>query len=328
MLVLSNDLLFNSEAGGRSRLAAIRAELDGDGTAVKWRDAALCPRASMARVHTGKYLRRLEELRGRAEKVYAHRTILPGSMAAIASAAGAAVGAVTAVCSGEATQALVVVEPPGHHAEADRGMGFCAVNNVAVAVAHALGDLGCRRVLVVDWDVHHGNGTQRAFEDRSDVLFFDCHQDDLFPGSGAVEEVGHGAGEGYTVNVPLPPAMTDDDYVSVFDRVLAPRAEAFAPDLVVVSAGFDAHAEDPLGGMAVSENGFARLCAVVAGIARAYSANRMVLVLEGGYNATAVARSIGACVRVLAGHTVPAKTATPGAACESVIERVRALHGL
>jgi histone deacetylase 6 len=217
-------------------------------------------------------------------------------------AAGAAAEAAVAVARGQAPSAAAVIRPPGHHAESGLAMGFCFFNNAAVA-ARAAQRAGCRRVLVLDNDVHHGNGTQHIFEADPTVLYASLHRHDggsFFPGTGAADEVGTGAGEGFTVNVPWSgPGPGDGDYVAAFCRVLLPVAYEFAPDLVVLSAGFDAAAGDPLGGCRVSPAGYAHMVALLRPLAP------LVVLLEGGYNLRATAESVEACVRVLAGERPP-----------------------
>lgn len=237
----------------------------------------------------------------------------PGSTDASYLAAGAAIEAVTAVMQGAADNAFALVRPPGHHAEVDRAMGFCVFANVAIAAEHARQTLGAQRVLVVDWDVHHGNGTQHVFEARDDVLVFSAHQWPHYPGTGGQHEQGRGAGTGYTINAPLPAGLGDGDYASIFREVLRPVAESFRPDLVLVSAGFDAHRDDPLGGMAVTADGFAGLCGVVREIAGLSAGGKLVLVLEGGYDLAGLADSVHACVEVLAGATPPVAAAASAA---------------
>lgn len=261
----------------------------------------------LSRVHEDDYVQRVLELHGKQVQLDADTSLSERSVDAALLAAGAGVDAVTAVMSGAHDNAVALVRPPGHHAEAGRGMGFCVFNNVAIAAAHAVEALGCERVLVIDWDVHHGNGTQHTFESRRDVTFFSTHRYPFYPGTGAAREVGHGAGEGYTVNVPLPPNRTDGDYGLVFRDVLGPIAEQLDPDLVLVSAGFDAHLRDPLGGMQVSGDGFARLCADVHDLAERCSDSRLVLMLEGGYDLEALRESMRGCVEVLTGSTAPAR---------------------
>jgi acetoin utilization deacetylase AcuC-like enzyme len=223
-------------------------------------------------------------------------------------------------------------------------MGFCLFNNVAIAAAEARAVLGCERVLIVDWDVHHGNGTQQAFFDRRDVLFFSIHQVPLYPGTGWLDEVGEGAGLGHTVNVPLPPGCGDAEYEAALQELLRPIADAYRPDLVLVSAGFDAHRDDPLANMEVSDRGFAAMTQVVRDIATRHAGGRLVLVLEGGYDLDSLGRNVRQTVDMLTGARVGAPSgleAAPNAShgatalkppdavsaqARAILERVRAQH--
>jgi acetoin utilization deacetylase AcuC-like enzyme len=299
------------------RLRAIRAALEG--APGEWVVPAPAAREDLLRVHDAAHVDRIEALRGRVAGLDPDTATSPGSVEAALLAAGAAVQAVDA-----GGRAFALVRPPGHHAEPDRAMGFCLFNNVAVAAAHALAT-GRERVLVVDWDVHHGNGTQDAFYDRDDVLFFSTHRFPFYPGTGGAREHGRGPGEGYTVDVPLPPGLGDGDYARVFSEVLLPIADDFRPDLVLVSAGFDAHRDDPLGGMALTEEGFATLCGVVADIADRHAGGRLVLVLEGGYDLRGLARGVRACADVLGG-AAPPPPGGPTARGDAVVGAVQALQ--
>ncbi|MFZ5470964.1 MAG: histone deacetylase, partial [Myxococcota bacterium] len=226
-------------------------------------------------------------------------------------AAGAAVQAVEEVLAGRASNAFALVRPPGHHAETARAMGFCLFNNVAIA-AETARRVGAARVLVLDWDVHHGNGTQAAFWKRRDVMYLSSHQFPFYPGTGAPFEIGEGEGEGYTVNCALPGGQGDADYGCVFHELFIPVAEAYRPELVLVSAGFDAHRADPLGGMRVTERGFAAMCSAVKDLADRVCQGRLVLVLEGGYDLDALNDSVRACIEVLSGRRT--ESFPPGAA--------------
>ena len=179
-------------------------------------------------------------------------------------------------------------------------MGFCIFNNAAIA-AVAARRLGAERVMVLDWDVHHGNGTQHVFEQRRDVLYLSSHQYPYYPGTGASGEVGVGEGAGYTVNCPLPPGQSDADYGAVFHDLFLPVADAFRPEIIIVSAGFDAHARDPLADMRVTERGFAAMCSSLDALARSACAGKLVLLLEGGYHPNALAQSVRACLEVMTG---------------------------
>ncbi|HET97676.1 MAG TPA: histone deacetylase [Desulfurivibrio alkaliphilus] len=216
-------------------------------------------------------------------------------------AAGAALKGVDLVTAGEAANAFALVRPPGHHAEHDHTRGFCLFNNVAVAAHHALRNLGLERILIVDWDLHHGNGTQHAFYDSDRVLYFSTHQYPYFPGSGAWSETGSGRGEGYTINVPLPGGQDDAAYARIFNELLTPLAEQYRPELIMVSVGFDIYGGDPLGTMMVSELGFAYLTRVLRELAAGLCGGRLVLVLEGGYDLTIMERGVMACLGELAG---------------------------
>lgn len=256
----------------------------------------------LATVHTPRLREYLRGLRGRREVIDPDTVTSPDSYDAAVLAAGASVQAVEDVMAGRAQNAFALVRPPGHHAEPDRSMGFCLLNNVAIA-AEAARRQGAERVLIFDWDVHHGNGTQEAFWQRRDVLYMSAHQYPYYPGTGAPSEVGEGPGAGYTVNCGLPGGSTDADYGALCQELFLPVAEAFKPDLVLVSAGFDAHREDPIGGMVLTERGFAALCTAFGELSRATCGGRLVLVLEGGYSLEGLSRSVHACVEVLAGQT-------------------------
>ncbi|MDQ3696346.1 MAG: histone deacetylase, partial [Chloroflexota bacterium] len=188
--------------------------------------------------------------------------------------------------------------PPGHHATPGRGMGFCLLNSIAVAAAHAIAR-GLDRVLILDWDVHHGNGTQEAFYETERVFFCSLHQSPLYPGTGAENERGSGAGAGFTLNIPLRPGLGDEEYETAFAETVIPAARAFRPELVLVSAGFDAHQDDPLAGMRLTEAGFVRMTRAALAVAAASASGRLVAILEGGYDPSALGRSVAAVLTTL-----------------------------
>ncbi|MFO0759616.1 MAG: histone deacetylase [Byssovorax sp.] len=256
-------------------------------------------RAELLRVHAAEYVDRVLGLRGSPGAIDPETVLSAGSVEAALRAAGGCVELVEALLAGEAENGLALVRPPGHHAGVSGGMGYCVFNNLAVAAAHALG-CGVERILVVDWDVHHGNGTQEIFEEDPRVLFFSIHQSLLFPRSGAASERGRGRGEGSTLNVPVPPGAGDAEYLAAFADVLAPAARALQPELVLVSAGFDAHEADPMSETRVTTEGFGSLCRAVRAIADHWAGGRLGLVLEGGYDLASLAASARRCVEVLA----------------------------
>lgn len=221
-------------------------------------------------------------------------------------AAGAAIAAVDTVLDTGTTRSFVIARPPGHHATPSRPMGFCLLNTVAIAAAHAL-HRGLERVAILDWDVHHGNGTQDAFYERSDVLFCSLHRAPFYPGTGSAAETGAGNGKGYTLNIPLPAGTDDTVYLHQLRTVVVPAIVAFKPDLLLVSAGYDAHIHDPLGGMRVTDAGFQEFTRIAIAIAQQCCADRLALVLEGGYNPPTLARCVADAIEIL-----DAEPASPG----------------
>jgi len=244
-------------------------------------------------IHAPAYVDRVEEYSrgGRAIIDSMDTAISPHSFEVALLAAGGVLAAVDAVVEGKAASAFCAVRPPGHHALRDVAMGFCLFNNIAVAARYAQRRHGLKRILIVDWDVHHGNGTQDAFYEDPSVLFFSIHQYPFYPGTGSAAEAGRGEGSGFTLNAPMEAGAGDDDYRRVFGETLAPRVLEFRPDLILISAGFDAHRSDPLGGMSLTEPGYERLTEMVQAWAGDFCSGRVVSVLEGGYDLQALARS-------------------------------------
>jgi acetoin utilization deacetylase AcuC-like enzyme len=215
-------------------------------------------------------------------------------------AAGGVISAVDAV-NNNMDSVFALVRPPGHHAEPDKGMGFCLFNNVAIGARYAQ-SIGLSKVLIVDWDVHHGNGTQKAFYNDGSVLYFSIHQYPHYPGTGKLKEIGAGNGKGRTINVPLPMGAKDDDYIYVFNEILVPAARQFKPDIIFVSAGQDGHMDDPLSGMNLSSTGFAMMSDVVRSLSDELCSAKLVLALEGGYNYQALGESVVLIFKSLLGE--------------------------
>jgi acetoin utilization deacetylase AcuC-like enzyme len=245
-------------------------------------------------VHAPSYLAHLKSLAPTSGRVSLDpdTAMSPGTLGAALLAAGGALAAVDAILAGHIDNAFCAVRPPGHHAERSRAMGFCFFNNVAIAARYLQRKHGIERILIVDWDVHHGNGTQHSFYDDPSILFFSTHQYPHYPGTGLASERGEGEAEGLTINVPLSSGLGDAEYREIFEQVLVPAADRFKPEFVLISAGFDAHRDDPLAGMGLTEEGYATLTGIVAGIARRHSQRRIISSLEGGYDLTALAASV------------------------------------
>jgi acetoin utilization deacetylase AcuC-like enzyme len=276
----------------------------------------LMPRAAtedeLATVHEREYIQKVkaaahkvareQDSGGRKTRFFATDTFVSArSYEAAIKAAGAPLTAIDAILDGEIDNAYCLVRPPGHHAVAESAMGFCLFNNVAIAARYAIDKHGLERVMIIDYDVHHGNATQEMFYDDPRVLYFSIHQSPFYPGTGLSDECGAGAGLGTTINVPLPATTGYETYEPVFRQVMAPAADRFDPQLILVSAGFDAHWKDPLGGMYLSTAGYAKLTGIIIELAQTLCSGRLVFVQEGGYDLLAMAGCVATCINLLLG---------------------------
>ncbi len=319
-----------------ARLQVIMAHLEESGllarlTPIEPRDATA---ADLEAVHSYELI---AKVRGTAEEgggwLDPDTYVVPRSYDAALRAAGGVLAATDAVLDGSVASAFCLVRPPGHHATPNRAMGFCLFNNVALAAAHALQRGGLERVAVVDFDVHHGNGTQDAFYADPRVLYFSTHQHPFYPGSGYWAETGEGPGKGTTVNVPLPRGCGYDEYLRVYREVCVPVVRRFRPHLLLVSAGFDAHFADPLAQMLLSTRGYYDIASLLQELADELCEGRAVYALEGGYDHTALAWSVRACLDALLGDPLAedplgAGPQVPGPDIEVVLSAVRRAHGL
>ncbi len=252
-------------------------------------------------IHAPAYVERIASTAGRTSTYLDPDTSTCAySWEAASKAVGGLLNLVSAVVKGELRNGFAFVRPPGHHAEHDRAMGFCLFNNIAVAARYALNNLGLERVAVIDWDLHHGNGTQHSFYDDPRVMFISTHQYPHYPGTGRIEEVGKGDGRGYTLNVPFSSGAGDAEFVAVYHRLIAPVLESYKPELILVSAGFDAHERDPLGGLSLSTEGYEQMIQILQHLAAELCSHRIVLTLEGGYDLIALRDSTEVILRSLA----------------------------
>ncbi len=333
MLLVTMDVRFQDHETGLShpehpsRLQAVRrglVQLGLDDESVQIA-ARLATRRELERVHTAEYLDSLEHICAQGGGRIDVDTVASARSWEVASyAAGAGLAAIERLRAGDGTAALLALRPPGHHAVRAHGMGFCLMNNIAIAAAAltALGD----RVVIIDWDAHHGNGTQEIFEADPNVLYVSLHQSPLYPGTGSIHEVGVGLGRGATINIELAPGTTGDGYLAAFDRIIEPACARFAPDWVLISAGFDAHRADPLTDMGLSSGDFADLTA--RAMALAPQPGRVMVLLEGGYDLEALEHSVVATASTLMGAAHRPERSTSGTVDEGVLDRVSHIHGL
>jgi len=310
------------------RLAAAREFLEDAGLWAKAevRGARPATPAELGACHDPRYVREaLSALASPPGHFDADTFFSEGSLAASLGAAGGTIDLGRDVFDGKLAGGFALVRPPGHHATRGRAMGFCIFNNIAACAAALLESKRAERVWIVDFDVHHGNGTQDIFYPRGDLLFSSIHQWPFYPGSGTGDELGAGAGKGFTVNVPWPAGAGDDEYLSALRDFLVPLAEEFKPQAILASAGFDAHHEDLLGGMKLTREGYAGIAQLLLDAARRLCDGRLLFVLEGGYNVEASAEALGAIVAVMTGKKAATDAGPPGRRYKDSVDRTRSL---
>ena len=289
-----------------ARLEALHAMLDTPGMMGQY--VPITPRYAtpddIALVHSQAYIDRIARTAGLAcESLDADTITTPDTYDTALLAAGGALSAVDAVLNGRTDNAFALVRPPGHHAAANHAAGFCIFNNTAIAARYALARRGLKRILIADWDLHHGDGTQSIFYEDPQVLYFSTHEFLSYPGTGGIDDTGQGPGKGFTINVPLKAGGDNAMFVKAFRGILQPVALAFRPDLIVLSAGFDTHHEDPLGSMRVTPSGFAAMTRILMDTADVCCGGRLVAILEGGYHTGALTESVKAVLMELRDET-------------------------
>ncbi|MDZ7363026.1 MAG: histone deacetylase [candidate division KSB1 bacterium] len=287
------------------RLQAIHQQLEKSGllSRVNVFQPAPAERETLALVHPRNYIENIADACARAGQGRAaldsDTIVSKDSCIAAQLAAGAAVEAVAKVSRGELSNAFCAVRPPGHHAERATAMGFCLFNNVAIAAEWLVREKHAEKILIIDWDVHHGNGTQHIFYERGEIFYLSLHQWPLYPGTGREDETGAGKGKGATLNVPLPPGTTEQKYLDIFFKTAENVFKKFQPDFLLLSAGFDAHRDDPLANLQLTEAAFGKMTQFAAELAESVGGGKLVSLLEGGYNLTALAGSVAAHVEKL-----------------------------
>lgn len=261
----------------------------------------LAPREWIEQIHSPYYIDQVEYACSNGETIldYGDTVISAESFQAALRAAGGAIAAADYVMENKVNNVFAAVRPPGHHAEKTQAMGFCIFNNIAIAARYLQKKYELEKIFILDWDVHHGNGTQHSFEDDPTVFYCSLHQYPHYPGTGAARERGTGAGEGFTLNIPMSAGSTDEEYIKAFEEKVVPAADSFSPDFVLISAGFDAHQDDPLAGINLTDDTYYRMSKIMKEIAENHCSGRLISFLEGGYNLSALARSTAAHLKAL-----------------------------
>jgi acetoin utilization deacetylase AcuC-like enzyme len=318
------------------RLKAIIAMLESTGladrlTLIKPRPTTL---EELSLVHEKAYIARIEEMNMKGGGFIDGETVMSlDTYEAALNAAGGVMAAVDAVMAGTVNSAFALVRPPGHHAAPGRGMGFCIFNNVAIAAAYALKKYSLKRIAIIDFDVHHGNGTQAVFDNEPSVMYISTHQFPHYPGTGNFNETGRGSAAGTKVNIPLPRGCGDTEYLRVFREIIVPVVKRYQPELILVSAGYDPHWSDELAEMQVSISGFARMVSIIKELADEFCGGKLVLALEGGYGLEALAYSVKATFEIMLGVKEPGDPMGPSPhqytpQIDTLIDAVKKTHGL
>jgi len=313
------------------RISALGGAIDARGEVL----TRFAPRAAtpdeILRVHSREHFDRIAEASGRAPTQLDPDTYIAAESLEVALlAAGGSTELALRVARAELDSGFAAVRPPGHHAESDRAMGFCLFNNVAIAARALQKEESVDRIMILDWDVHHGNGTQHCFESDPSVLYASIHQFPFYPGTGAIGETGVGRGEGFTFNVPLPAGCGDREYVGVMEHLIAPAARSFRPEMILISCGFDAHRDDPLAAMNVTREGYRDMAAIARALADDLCEGRILFVLEGGYAASGLEDGVNAVLDVIQAEDSPElpKSAplSTGSVLDRVVEQVSRAH--
>jgi acetoin utilization deacetylase AcuC-like enzyme len=313
-----------------SRMGAVSRALAAP--SLSGRLTSLAPRGAtrdeILRVHSDRHYEEILATREEERTYLDEDTVTCAESAEVALlGVGSVLAAVEAVWTNEVDNAFALVRPPGHHAKPDKAMGFCLFNNVAIAAQHVLRVYAAKRVLIVDFDLHHGNGTQKAFYTSPEVLYVSTHQWPYYPGTGGVKEVGKDAGEGFTLNVPMPPGMGDAEMVQIFREIVDPVGREFGPDMILISAGFDAHEADPLGGMRITHVGYATLASQILHIAEDCCGGKVVFALEGGYHLPNLERAVVSVLAVMVGLSGGTEELPSSGSADELIASVRSHHG-
>ena len=314
------------------RLTAVSEIIDQFSDRIELAAPRIASAEEILRVHGKRLFDALESTSGQAlGQIDADTYYSPSSYEVARLAAGSCIDLATKVLGGDIASGLAAVRPPGHHAEADRSMGFCLFNNVAIAVRALQSEGGSPRILIFDWDVHHGNGTQHIFESDPDVLYVSTHQFPFYPGTGDFGEAGQGRGAGTTLNIPMPAGCGDSEFIGVVQRLVVPAAIAFEPDLILISCGFDAHMDDPLASMEVSQVGYRAMASIMQDLAESLCGGRIVYVLEGGYSLDGVREGAKAVLETM---TAPSRSPasvevdlSSGSMLKAIVDRVFEVHG-